>query len=496
MTDGIDMPLHRRSLGVTAFAASLLATLGRSPASAHDVGPTPEEIKAIEGFAGSLAMQAAIYGVPLVAMYLLRDTVCFGAAPQAAPNTIWRISNIATPEIARQAGYVTPNVNVVYGFGFMDLGQEPVILRAPDSGGRYYMIELCDMWTNAFAYPAGKAAGYGGGTFALVGPGWQGTLPAGVTRIDCPTRWVEVQPRVYVKDQADLPAAETVLKAITTTGLAAYTGGTAPAPVAYDYIRPRINPNVASSLMQFDDPLQFWDILSAAMNENLPPAAEIQAVLPQFRYLGLHLGKQWRRTDVPPPVLAQMKVAAATIGATTVGAAPLISRLVNGWLIPPADIGFAGADYLSRAILAVGGLTANTPQEAIYYNAAMDADGHTLDGAKRYTLTFREPMRYLTPVAPGFWSVTAYGKVSRLTEPNPINRYSLGSSDSLARNPDGSFTLYVQHNDPGLEKRANWLPVPAGPFYLILRNYAPVPDVVKALGDPAPFAGPPPLVPA
>ena len=139
-----------------------------------------------------------------IAMYLLRDATCFKPGAKAKPNSIWRIEDIATPEIAQQSGYVTPNVNVVYGFGFMDLGPEPVILSAPNSHGRYYMIEVCDMWTNAFAYPADGPSGYKGGTFALVGPDWQGDVPADAKRIDCPTRWIELQPRVFVKDEADL----------------------------------------------------------------------------------------------------------------------------------------------------------------------------------------------------------------------------------------------------------------------------------------------------
>ena len=53
------------------------------------------------------------------------------------------------------------------------------------------------------AYPAGDVAGYKGGKFALVGPGWNGALPDGLTRIDCPTRWIELQPRVHVKNEAD-----------------------------------------------------------------------------------------------------------------------------------------------------------------------------------------------------------------------------------------------------------------------------------------------------
>ena len=95
-------------------------------------------------------------------MYNLRDTVAFGDKPKARPGEIWRLEDIATPKLAAELGYVSPNVDVLYGFGFADLGAEPVILTAPDSGGRYYMVEVVDMYSNAFAYPAGGTSGYKG----------------------------------------------------------------------------------------------------------------------------------------------------------------------------------------------------------------------------------------------------------------------------------------------------------------------------------------------
>jgi hypothetical protein len=125
---------------------------------------------------------------------------------------------ISTPALSQEAGYVTPNVNTLYGFGFLDLAAEPIILSVPDSHGRYYMIEIVDFWTNAFAYAGGVATGYKGGKFALVGPGWKGRLPPHVTRIDSPTRWILVQPRVHVVNRDDLPAARAVLDAITRSG--------------------------------------------------------------------------------------------------------------------------------------------------------------------------------------------------------------------------------------------------------------------------------------
>ena len=148
-----------------------------------------------------------------------------------------------------------------------------------------------------------------------------------------------------------------------------------------------------------------------------------------------------------------------------------------------------------RAVVAVIGLTSNTPKENAYYTAVLDGNAQPFTGAKRYTITFTQPMKYLEPVPPGFWSLTMYDEVTKLTVPNPINRYSLGSDDKLKKNADGSFTIYVQADNPGPDKESNWLPTPKGPFYMALRNYAPVPAVVKGLQDLATFAGPPPVVP-
>ena len=78
--------------------------------------------------------------------------------------------------------------------------------------------------------------------------------------------------------------------------------------------------------------------------------------------------------------------------------------------------------------------------------------------------------------------------------PISIDRYALGSDDNLKRNADGSFTLYVQRDNPGTDREANWLPVSPGAFYLIIRVFAPVPEVAAALNDQAAFPGPPPLV--
>ena len=111
--------------------------------AANKINPIQEKVW--KDWTYSLALQAATWGSPLVTMYALRYNDAVGPNAKASPNTIWRMENISTPELSEKAGYVSPNVNTIYGFGFMDLSQEPIILEAPDSNNRYYMIEIVDM---------------------------------------------------------------------------------------------------------------------------------------------------------------------------------------------------------------------------------------------------------------------------------------------------------------------------------------------------------------
>lgn len=443
---------------------------------------TPEQTKALDEWTYSLALQTANWGGPLVTMYCLRYNDALGLKPKAKANTIWRMENISTPELSKEAGYVTPNVNVVYGFGFMDLGAEPIILSVPDSKGLFYVVEIVDMYSNAFAYAAGKATGYKGGKFALVGPGWKGQLPAGVKRIDCPTRWVLLQPRVhlYRDGKADLPTARKVLNEITTKGLAEFQGKAPMKAATYDYPEPQLaDPNLPGSALDFKDPLQFWELFSTAMNENPPPKDQIAALLPSFKPLGIELGKKWDRSKVPPPVLAVMAKAAKDIG-------PMLADLpfgtnYQGAFIPAPTIGNSQTDYRTRAVIARIGLTANTPFEAIYWMYTVDSDGQPLSGTKKYTMTFKEGIPYIPP---GFWSLTMYDATNNYTIPNPLNRYMLGSdTPEMKKNTDGSFTIYIQNGSPGKDKEANWLPAPPGPFYLIPRAYAPAEKAIKILSD-------------
>jgi hypothetical protein len=250
----------------------------------------------------------------------------------------------------------------------------------------------------------GMATRYKGGKFTLVGPGWKGELPASVQRIDCPTRWVLIQPRVHLLSQEDLPAAQKVLQAITVQGLAEATGKPAPPTPRYEYAAPVLtDPQLPVSVLAFKDPLQFWEILAAALIENPAPKDQMDALLPLFGPLGLEAGKPWDRSKVNPMVLKAMIRAVVEIPELLAHQNPGI--FINGWFGPRPSMGNFGTDYLTRAVVARVGLTGNTPHEAIYMLTGITHDSIPLVGSQRYTVTFKAPPPFIQP---GFWSLTMY----------------------------------------------------------------------------------------
>jgi hypothetical protein len=128
------------------------------------------------------------------------------------------------------------------------------------------------------------------------------------------------------------------------------------------------------------------------------------------------------------------------------------------------------------------GLGSNPAEDAIYPLTFTDADGNPLNGENDYTLHFDK--QELPPVE-AFWSVTLYD-TDGFQVPNPLNRSALGDRDALRYNADGSLDLFVQHESPGPQGEANWLPAPRGPLALFLRLYAPKLEVLDGRWRPPP----------
>ncbi len=148
---------------------------------------------------------------------------------------------------------------------------------------------------------------------------------------------------------------------------------------------------------------------------------------------------------------------------------PTLAHVVNGWQMNTDTMGVYGTNYLKRAIVALVGLGANLPEDAVYPLNIGDMDGRPLSGANQYVLHFGK--NEIPPVN-AFWSVTLYDREGFPTA-NDLKRNAIGDRDALKFNADGSLDLYIQHAPPGAEKESNWLPAPAGDFTLTMRLYSP-----------------------
>jgi hypothetical protein len=152
----------------------------------------------------------------------------------------------------------------------------------------------------------------------------------------------------------------------------------------------------------------------------------------------------------------------------------------NNWTTLP-ECGRVGNNILEQALCADQLPGANVPQEAVYWQTALDGAGNRLTGQNDYILQFQPDG---LPPNEGFWSVTMY-YTNHTFVSNPINRYEVSDHSGLVLNANGSLDVYIQNALPA-NHESNWLPAPTGDFLLFLRIYLPGPAVLNGTYRPPP----------
>jgi hypothetical protein len=414
----------------------------------------------------ALAAEAYIYGFALVFnLQMVDGQVDTGLIKPGPFNSFSHASKLAGPEDR----FVSINNDTIYSIARVDVSGGPVLLRVPDTAGRYYVLQFVDAWTNNFSYVGRRATGTAAGSFLLVPPGWQGEAPSGARIIEFPTDVAMIVGRWACDGPADLDAVQAL-----QSGLALEPYATSAPPKGI--------PEPAAVLAE----LAFFEQLRTWM-QAFPPNEPDQAYQQRFGPLGL-LDPSSPYTDCLPSLAGGLTAGANSAKQkmeTTLQAGGL-APVVNGWTLtfhmfdynldqfglgtiddPAWKIGDRHDSYLARALAARGGLWGNHGYEAAYPMTYTDADGDQLDGRNRYTLTFSQE-----PPVDAFWSITMYDLPNFYLVANPIGRYSIGDrTPGLRHDADGSLTIVIQHEQPA--DTGNWLPAPAAPFRPLLRLYQP-----------------------
>ena len=89
----------------------------------------------------------------------------------------------------------------------------------PNTGDRYYLLPMLDMWTDVFASPGWRTTGTKAANFLLVPPKWNGNVPTGLSRINAPTPYVWIIGRTKTDGPSDYDAVHAVQKGFKITPL-------------------------------------------------------------------------------------------------------------------------------------------------------------------------------------------------------------------------------------------------------------------------------------
>jgi hypothetical protein len=446
---------RRDFLGVLGGAAAWPLAARAQQSALPPTGLTVEE-------AESIAQEAYIYFYPLVLMDVSRKHFTniapdkmFGRGPM---NTF---SHTRTFPPATVRGATHTNFDTLYSSGWLDLTREPVVISVPDTQGRYYLLQLLDMWMDSFAGVGKRTTGTAAGNFVVVGPGWQGELPQGLQRISAPTPFVWVIGRTRTDGVADYDAVHKVQDGYRMTVLSQWDKPPQPVTVT---IYPSVDMHTPPvEQVRKMTPDTYFATAAELLKVNGPHLID-QPTLARMKRLGIEAGRSFDVAAVDPFIRRALQTAPAAAQTALIAEWPKVGRNANGWVMN-TDSGVYGANYLKRGAVAMFEIGMNLPEDSIYPDTGISP----LDGRNNYVIHFANGA--LPPVNE-FWSVTLYD-LQGYPVSNPADRYTLGDRSNLKPNADGSLDIYLQSENPGADKEANWLPTPPQPFSLHARLYSP-----------------------
>lgn len=407
--------------------------------------------------------EAYIYGFPLVMMELTKQVAISDNSIGIGHAPINQFDHIQEYPDENYTDVIRASVDILYSTAWLNLSQGPLVLHLPEIADRYCLFPVMDAWTNVVASPGTRTTGTNAQDFLITGPSWNGSVPAGMTEIKCPTNMAWVLGRIQVNSKED---GETVVKAIQDgvklTPLNAQSENTVNSSESIEITE---EPSIAIFKIA---PEVFFNFMNELMVEN-PSAKDDSEFLNGLKSLGIGAGKHFNINNFSPYIKEQLVSMPSRVKNLLLTADLPQRTSINEWAYYK-ELGDYGTHYTLRALMGYAGFGANLNADALYPGCYLDSTGNPLNASQyNYVLHFNKGE--LPPVN-AFWSLSAYNS-NNFFMGNELDRFSLGSRDALHFNEDGSLDLYIQYENPGAEYESNWLPVHNGIFNLTMRLYWP-----------------------
>jgi len=430
------------------------------PTSVSSADITPAEARAI-------AKEAYIYGYPMVDSYRILHAYFVNQESPEFKAPWNQLTNTPRVYTADDKAVQTPNSDTPYSMAGLDLRAEPIVLTVPAiEKERYFSIQLIDAYTHNFGYIGSRATGNGGGSFLIAGPGWRGETPPGITKvIRSETELLLAAYRTQLYNPGDIENVKKVQAGYKVQPLSAFLGQPAPkAAPPIDFVDPLTPAQQKTSL-------ELFNVLNFLL-QFCPTDPSETDLMARFARIGVGPGKTFGARSLSPETKQAIEAGIVDAWAD----AESLKKRVDAKEVTSGDMfgtrQHLKNNYLYRMVAAVLGIYGNSQMEAMYPVYSVDAAGKKTDGANRYTLRFAAGQ--LPPVH-AFWSLTMYELPSSLLYANPLDRYLVNSPmlPQFKRDADGGLTLLIQHESPGRDKEANWLPAPSESYFMVMRLYWP-----------------------
>src|SRR5215471_15663406 len=262
------------------------------PRGAH-AGITEEEARAI-------AVDAYIYLYPLVTMELTRkQSTNIEPGKEFGKGPMNMFTSVPEYPPADFKGVVRVNFDTLYSIAWLDLSKGPLIVSAPNTDGRYYLLPMLDMWTDVFASPGWRTTGTEAANFLVTPSGWSGDVPSDMSRISAPTPFVWIIGRTKTDGPADYDAVHKIQAGYKVTPLSEWGKTAKPVEVKIDpSVDMKTPPKVQVDTMTA---AKFFAYAAELLKVN-PPHITDQPIIAQLQRIGFEVGKSFDLDKTEPAV--------------------------------------------------------------------------------------------------------------------------------------------------------------------------------------------------